>query len=86
MFLKDGFILLVVPLVRLPEFVYFLINPAGILLADDATKFSFVYHIITIHGAKIGNISETCKHLGKFFRVGGFGRENGVGVWQILQF
>ena len=75
MFLKDGFILLVVPLARLPEFVYFLINSAGIILADDATKFSFVYHIITIYGAKIGNISETCKLLGKFFGVGGFGEK-----------
>jgi hypothetical protein len=44
--MKDGFILLVVPLTGFPEFVYFLINPAGIIIADDATKFSFVlpYH------------------------------------------
>ena len=75
MFLKNSFILLVVPLTRFPEFVYFFINSAGIILADDATKFSFVYHIITIHWAKIGNISETCKHLGKFFRVGGLGEK-----------
>jgi hypothetical protein len=98
MFLKDGFILLVVPFARLPEFVYFLINSAGIILADDAAKFvnllnglhrpkkpeyahlcfvlsGFIYHIITIYGAKIGNIFETCKHLGKFFGVGGFGEK-----------
>ena len=29
----------------------------------------------TINGAKIGNIFETCKHLGKFFGVGGFGEK-----------
>ena len=75
MFLKDGFILFVVPLTRFPEFVYFLINSTGIILADNATKFSFVYHIITFNGAKLGNIFETCKHLGKFFGVGGFGEK-----------
>ena len=44
MFLKDGFIFLVVPLARLPEFVYFLINPAGIILADNMTKFVNLLH------------------------------------------
>ena len=75
MFLMDGLILLVVPLARLPKLVYFLINSAGIILADDATKFSFFYHIISFYGAKIGNIFETCKHLGKFLGVGGFGEK-----------
>lgn len=38
--------------------------------ADIRSMYSFAVLInLSFHGAKIGNKSETCKHLGKFFGV-----------------
>ena len=58
MFLKDGFILLVVPLARLPEFVYFLINSADIILADDTTK--FIYLLNGLHRPEKPEYAHLC--------------------------
>ena len=44
--------------------------------ADIRSMYSFAVLIIkSFHWAKIGNIFETCKLLGKFFGVGGFGEK-----------
>ena len=39
MLVKNSFVLLIIPLARLPELVYLLVNSAGIVFANDLTKF-----------------------------------------------
>ena len=44
MFVKNGFVFLVVPLARLPKFIHLFIDTTGMVVADDLTEFVNLFY------------------------------------------